>query len=227
MASSDYYLYALDSTGQLLWKFKTGSHLWSKPVFLNDVIYQTSMDKKLYAISASNGNLLWSTDLGSASLGSPFIDNNGIIYASTLGKNVIAIDSATHAVLWKYQTADSIWSGLEEKEGVLYFGDLSGNFTALDIASQKPVWQYKVTGSIVSNPLLLDDGIYFTSENGALTSLDYNGKVIFSQPLSEKLYAPPIKPNGYILVGFTDEEDKIFSAINPNGTVAWSFQTPQ
>lgn len=228
VSSADYYVYAIDNTGKEIWKFKTNNHLWSKPVFSNDVIYQSGMDHFLYAISAGNGNLIWSVDMGAAALGSPVIDSKGIIYSGTLGKEIVAINSNSHAIAWKYKTKDSIWSGLVEKDGVLYFGDLSGNFTALDTSTKQPVWEYKAAGAVVSIPLLLEDKIVFTSEDGTLTGLGYDGKAIFTPKLGEKLYAPPVLAGSNILVGITGDKDKkIFSAVDQSGAVAWSFQTPE
>jgi outer membrane protein assembly factor BamB len=227
IASADYYLYAINTSGVELWKFKTDNHLWSTPVYHDGTIYQSGMDKKLYALSPENGSVLWSTDLGGAALGTPAVDDNGIIYASTLGKEIVAVNPQTHATIWKYKTADSIWSGVATKNNVLYFGDLSGNLVALDTVTQKPVWQYKAGGAVVSVPLLLEDKIVFTSEDGILNGLDYNGKSVFSLTLGEKMYAPPVKSGDQILVGITGDKEKIFSAVNQTGGVVWSFQTPK
>ncbi len=227
IASADYFLYALDNQGKLIWKYQTQNHLWAKPMFANGVIYQNGMDHNLYAINADNGNLMWKVDLGGSALGSPVMDKEGVIYGSTLGKEILAISPSSQQIMWRHTTSDSIWSGLVEKDGILYFGDLSGNFTALDTNSQQPAWQYKAGGAIVSTPLLLEDMLLFTSEDGNLYGLDYSGQPVMTQKLAEKLYASPVANGGNFLIGITEDKEKIMTAVNNNGPVVWSFQTPK
>lgn len=224
VSSSDYTIYALTNSGSLIWKYTTENSLWAKPVYADGKIYQAGMDHKLYVLSANDGELLSTTDLGSPSLGSPVVDASGTVYASTLGKEIVAIEPKNHTILWRYQASDSIWSGLAEKDGILYFGDLSGNFVALDSATHKPVRQYQAGGAIVSTPLLLDDKILITSEDGLLTALDYQGNVLFSQTLSKNLYAPVVPAGDKILVGVSNDSEKVFTALNSNGTVTWNFK---
>jgi outer membrane protein assembly factor BamB len=225
--SGDHYLYALDLTGKLLWKFKTGNPLWSQPLAVNGIVYQTAMDKHLYAISLKDGSKVWAADLGSAAFGKPVMDDKGVIYAGTLGNQIVAVNTKDGSLAWKFQTTSSIWSGLVQKDGVLYYGDLNGNFTALDTSTQKSLWQFKADGAVVSTALLLDDRLYFTSEKGTLNCLDYTGKVKTTIPaLSDKLYAPPVQAGALVLVGITNQKDKILSAVNENGAIAWSFQPP-
>ncbi len=190
--STDRFLYALNPQGQLLWKFETDRPIWAQPLVLDGVVYQPGMDHKLYALDLGNGSLKWELDLTSAVVGSPAVDENGILYLGTIGKEIVAVNSETGRVAWRYQNSSSIWANMVLKEGVLYFGDLDGTFIALDTTTHAPIWQYKAGGAIVSAPALLEDRLMFASENGILNILDYSGAVLGIPSLSEKLYAGPV-----------------------------------
>jgi hypothetical protein len=56
----DGYMYALDaSTGNLLWKYKTGGPVLFSAAFKDDVIYFASNDAHAYALNAGDGGLVW------------------------------------------------------------------------------------------------------------------------------------------------------------------------
>ena len=225
--STDGNLYVLNSKGELIWKFETGGALWAKPALQDGVIYQASMDHHLYALSADDGKLIWESDLGSAAISNPSIEPGKALYIGTIGGDLIALDINSGAQLWKYESEFGIWATPALNDGVLYYGDLNGNFTALDVATQQPVWQYKAGGAVVSSALLKEDRILFSSENGVLNILGYDGKVILSPQISEKLYAAPVSTNGYTLLGITGSKDKILSAVDQNGNQVWAFQVPK
>jgi len=57
-ASADYNMYCLDKNGKLLWKFRTGGHIWSTPAAYDGKIYLGSYDCRLYCLD-EKGKLLW------------------------------------------------------------------------------------------------------------------------------------------------------------------------
>lgn len=225
--STDGNLYALDSKGTLIWKFTTDSSLWAQPAFYDGVIYLSAMDHKMYALSIKDGSQLWSADLGSAAISNPSIEPGKALYVGTIGGDLIGLDIKSGNQLWKHSSDFGIWATPMIKDNMLYYGDLDGNFIAFDTTKKQPVWQYKAGGAIVSAALLKDDRILFSSENGVLNIVGYDGKVILSPAISEKLYGSPVSTNGYTLVGVTTSKDKILSALDENGNQVWAFQVPK
>jgi len=225
--STDGKLYALDSRGTLIWQFATKSSLWAQPAYYDGVIYLSAMDHKMYALSVKDGSLLWSSDLGSAAISNPSIDPGKALYVGTIGGDLIGLDIKSGNQLWKHSSDYGIWATPMLKENMLYYGDLEGNFIAFDITQKQPAWQYKAGGAIVSAALLKDDRILFSSENGVLNIVGYDGKVILSPAISEKLYGSPVSTNGYTLLGITTSKDKILTALDQNGNQVWAFQVPK
>jgi outer membrane protein assembly factor BamB len=58
------------NTNQTLWKFNTGGQVDS-PVVAGGVVYAGSYDCKVYALSASNGHLIWNYKTGDMVVSSP------------------------------------------------------------------------------------------------------------------------------------------------------------
>jgi outer membrane protein assembly factor BamB len=224
-SNADGYLYALDLNGNVLWKYKTESLVWSNPLILDGVVYQGGMDHFIYAIDANNGNLIWKTDTGGAIIGN-IVNSDGSIFLGTMAKEAIAVDKVDGKILWRYAAAEAVWSGPAIRDGNIYFGDLAGNFYALAEANQAVLWQYKANGAIVGTPLLADDGIYFTAEDGALVHLDYTGKLLYSKPLADKLYGTPVPVNGKLLIG-TTSKDTILIMLDENGNQVWALPQPK
>ncbi len=72
----DYNLYAIDHvTGDLQWKYPTGSLINSSPTVVGNKAYFSSYDKYLYCIDIRTGSLVWKTNMDYSADGSPVVDN--------------------------------------------------------------------------------------------------------------------------------------------------------
>ncbi len=57
-ASEDFNMYCLDNDGKLMWKFRTGGHIWGTPAYYKGNIFLGSYDCRLYCLDL-DGNVLW------------------------------------------------------------------------------------------------------------------------------------------------------------------------
>ncbi len=105
--NSDHYLYALDTAGNLEWKFEGVGPNWTKPLADENMVYLASMDHNFYAfdkefshndlVNAEDGsktllpNAKWSIDLGMAVVADP-VFNDGVMYVVTIEGRLFAID---------------------------------------------------------------------------------------------------------------------------------------
>lgn len=86
----DYNLYAIDHvSGQLKWKYPTGSLITSSPTVVGDNAYFASYDKYLYCINVRTGDLVWKTNMDYSADGSPVVDNvTGEFYSGVSGMSI-------------------------------------------------------------------------------------------------------------------------------------------
>jgi outer membrane protein assembly factor BamB len=227
--SADKNLYALDQNGNLLWKFTASEPLWAKPVTDEncDCVYLTSMDHHVYAIDAKSGNQEWkSEDLDGAIVGTPAISPEGQLYVGTFGNEMVALDSNTGKILWRYKTDNWVWSGPALDNELLYFGDLNGNLYAISALDGSEQWKIKPDDKIVGTPLVIDDMIVFTTEADTVYAVDREGNPLWSQAIGGKIYSSPVAAGDLILVA-PIESDSMLIALSSNGTQKWKFTPVQ
>jgi len=223
------YLYALNSNGQLIWKYPIYNS--SEPVIASDSTIYIADSYYLYALTP-NGEKIWQSEQLSNGnwVRSPVIDSDGDIY--TVGrdgscsncKRVYALNFENGNILWKtelgpYSTALSM-----DNKGTLFVGgDLdsgSSGLYALYSLDGSQKW-YGSTGDITySIPAITEDTIYVGADNHAFYAVnkpDGGTNIIFFS--SQRIIASPvIDKNGIIYIGGSDN---MFYAINPDKTIKW------
>ncbi len=162
------YLYAFNaSTGEEFWHMPTTSSLQVPPSIMDGVVYAGAIDGTLYAVNELTGELLWSTNVGSA-IGQ-VLSSAGTVYVETIGAdgqsfNVEAFDAATHAPRW---------------------GQASASIASL-IVSIPLVWHAAASAGPASHPFVLTHGlIYIQSDANTITVLkatDGSGVIQYTVP---------------------------------------------
>jgi outer membrane protein assembly factor BamB len=213
IGSADHNLYAIDrSTGTLRWKFETRGAVNSSPAAAGGVIYVGSLDGRLYAVDASTGKERWQfktqgerrftapgihgaiprtelmADPFDVFLSSPAIAN-GIVYFGSGDHSVYAVDAATGAQRWKFETGNVVHASPAIANGVVYIGSWDRNMYALDAATGREIWRYQ-TGNdttiynqvgIASSAAIAGGIVFFGCRDGHFYALDQkSGKLKWS-----------------------------------------------
>jgi outer membrane protein assembly factor BamB len=204
VGSTDGSLYALElASGTQKWKFKTEARVVSSPAVENGVVYFGSYDGNFYAVDAASGQLKWKFATpgerrfaakhlhGSLPAGETMPDpfdcytsspvvSGGKVYFGSGDGNVYALDAATGAVKWKFQTGDVVHASPAISDGTLFIGSWDSYFYALDAATGKEKWKFK-TGEdheiynqvgIQSSAVIADGIVYFGCRDSNLYALD-------------------------------------------------------
>ena len=197
VGSTDCNLYAIDlATGAQKWKFETKGWVVSSPAVDAGTVYFNSYDSNFYAVDAVSGQLKWKfqtagerhyigkhihylqpaaeamPDPWDFYLSSPSVRNGAVYFGSGDG-NVYALDAATGALKWKFQTGDVVHSSPAIANGVLYIGSWDRYLYALDAATGVQKWRFE-TGDdpdahnhigIQSSPAVANGVVYFGSRD--------------------------------------------------------------
>ena len=153
-------LYAISSTGSLLWTFQVGGctgvvdpGIWAVPspsigadgtIYLGAVQYDYQFFPEfyasysfLYALNPDDGSVLWSHQTGSEDYStttgsfSPSVGNDGTIYIGSIDNHLFAMNP-DGTVKWKYLTGGLINSPPAiDGDGALYFGSADNFFYSL------------------------------------------------------------------------------------------------
>ncbi len=142
----------------------------AQPLVYNRLVYVTSYQGRLAAVSPANGQLVWAQDLSSfRGLAGGF----GNVYAVTADDSLQAFDARNSASVWRqdgllnrHLTTPVVLGNnvvVADGEGYLHaLSQIDGHFTA----------RYKLDSSGVQGDLLVkDDVLYALSNDGRLTAL--------------------------------------------------------
>lgn len=225
--SADQRLYALDLSGNEVWRFE-GSRgaLWAKPLLDEERqrIYLPSMDHHLYAINLENGQLIWEANLNGSAVGTPVLED-GVLYIGSFAGAMSAINADSGAILWTTPLSNWVWAGPALHEGRLYFGDLGGSLYSVEARTGRILWETEPDGPVTSTPYIAEQTLYFTTEEGELKALSLDGVQQWTQPVGGRIYANPTPANDLILVSPINT-DPLVVGMNLNGTQRWSFVPP-
>ena len=83
----DRHVYCLNkSTGNLVWKYNTGSRVDASPVIVNDKVLVVNMRGDFLIIDIKSGKPTWTYELGSPVSGNPAVIDNRIVIATDDGR---------------------------------------------------------------------------------------------------------------------------------------------
>lgn len=162
-------LYSLDTeTGALQWVWKTprgGNRMYSPaavwPVKAAGRVFVAVPDRKVYALDAASGEVLFTVDGGREAIG---LSRDGkTVYAKTMYHQSYAFEAdtpvpragAAPAERWRVENGigyDISPTAIEERSGQVITGTDKGNLFALDAATGRPLWYHKLSIALV-NPV--------------------------------------------------------------------------
>lgn len=135
------------SSGATLWSFDAGASAF-QPTIYNDLLLLGASDGNFYALSNTDGKLIWSTHVDTKDLmaGKNLPANSK--YYSTPAVSPVLIDSQAGTVTWAFAVTQFGVSGVEGKD--LYIGVVS----SLNLSSGHSLWSNQVVrnGSLSSGP---------------------------------------------------------------------------
>ena len=229
--NADGNLYILDlsipGNDKLIGTVELGGRLWGQPSTDGNLIFVTSLNKTVFAVSPKSKSVVWTASLSGAVPGSALV-SDGKLYIGSFGASLDAIDIASHKTVWSTPVEGWIWSGPILEGESLYVGDLDGNFHTLNAANGKQVVDpAKPDGAVLASPIFVDGKIIFVTENGGVYSLEAGKNTPLSlENLNAKLYTAPVAIGELILVAPFQSETTLLVALDKDGKQAWSF-TPQ
>jgi outer membrane protein assembly factor BamB len=186
---------------------------------------------RFYAIT-EDGTISWSFDTGTEVQNWPALGADGTIYMAAYGGVVYAFDPGG-TVKWSFDTSDNcmMYSPTIAADGTIYAGSYFGTLFALNPGGGLK-WEVNTGGNLESAPAIGEDGtLYLTGyqyPNGVLHAISSSGIILWTSSVATMAVggvnsSPVIATDGTIYVGANDS--KLY-AINPDGTLKWSFTTP-
>src|SRR5438309_5657575 len=222
-------------TNQTMWRFPTGSFVYSSPAVSDGLVFVTSYDRNAYAIDEYSGQQKWSFNTGSVIFSSPAVANGIVYFASRNGGILYALNEQTGNEVWGRGYANYfIASSPVVADGKVFYSSWcsascfqNGQFVALDASTGAVVWGNATLPSapLSSSPAVDNGRVFFGLDDGSVTALnETNGKAIWrvvpggAVPIRNALATS----YGRVYIG---NANRFFALDEITGTTDWSFST--
>jgi len=227
--SLDGNLYALDTEGVELWRASFGQVSGVPALSAEGTIHMgaaSPVEEMFYALYR-DGSVAWSYHLESHIVeSSPIVGPDETIYLAasnpqTGGGSVVALNP-DGSEQWRYDVGSRLpLSPALGPDGTLYVGARNGNLYALN-PDGSPLWQIPLGGVSSSVAVRANGTIYLGTgtDYQALDSADGSQLWTFSPVDGQADSTPSLGPGGRIYL--TSNSNELY-ALDPDGTVAWTF----
>ena len=171
----DGYLYALDSRGNVIWKYRGAGGVGSSPACGDDYVVCADYRGNLFRLNPGTGARVWTVPLGSKVVSSAEVWQDKVIAGTSDGR-VVAVSLANGKRLWGRRIGPSIRANPSAGKDYVIAAATDGSLVRLD-AKGKIVWSAKIGGGVYSNPLCLEDSdlIVFGSTNSFVCAYSLSG----------------------------------------------------
>lgn len=145
------------------------------------------------------------------------------VFVGTADNHIVALNATNGALLWDFETGNSIWGQPAYKDGVVYVAVLDRNVYALDADSGELVWDEpaQLEGALASQPVLNTDIVYVTSFDGQLHALSINsGEHVWSAEAHDWIWGAPVFVGD--VVYFADVQGNVYAVDSETGDEIWT-----
>ena len=233
---SNCHLRCLDArTGDLIWSFKTASHVESTPFISLGKLYFTAGADGVYCIDALEGQEIWHYPNIHADM-SPVVHNGKAYFGTGYGEyQILAVDAETGTEAWSRQMPYPVWGSPSVNEDLVFFGLGRGNFSesapipagkvvALNAKTGNTVWEYEAEDAVLTAIAVHDGYVFFGSRDGYVYCLwGGDGKLIWQTDVGGPVVSSPaVTPE---VVYAATKNGFIYGLSADSGEMQWEFNT--
>lgn len=175
-------------TGELQWELATDGAIRSEPLLVDETLYVSSDDGSFYAVSL-DGELLWSTQIGSGDRGDYFFNYGS---RAELARDILVVasgDGVVHALeletgepRWTFDTHGPVQTNIAIGDGLAYVSSDIGTVYGIDLATGEEVWSRSTGAAATTHPAYSDGIVFVGSRSTKLLALDAaTGSVLWEQ----------------------------------------------
>jgi outer membrane protein assembly factor BamB len=219
----------------VLWKYSSTRLLNLTPAVTNERVYIPLTTGRLISLKASNGELLWSTELGGEISSSPVADEHGVYIATETSNSLNSrTDQATGAIralghetgvtLWMSTLHRPIRGAIAKSESTLFAGSIDGQLYAIRKRDGLTLWKYQHSSAFASQPTITGSRLYIGSEDGSLLVLDQTtGRRIWRYQTQGAIRGPVAVMDGTVCLGSAD--GYTYALEQATGRLLWKRRT--
>lgn len=167
--SNNGFLYAFNYNGNLVWKYKTSTLLYSPPTTAFDLIYFSSYDEHIYCIDRQ-GIPYWKTRVFDV-IKNPVSIWNQRVYAISQDSWFLSANPLSGEIIWKKKFSNEQFLLPAFHKEFMLAANVKGDVYALNLQNGKIKWVKDLKDIITTSPLICVNTAFFGTEKG-LVALD-------------------------------------------------------
>jgi outer membrane protein assembly factor BamB len=183
----------------------------------------------IYALEDTNAGpprLLWETaEPARGRVVAPPLQAGNQVFIGTDDNELIALDSQTGAVRWRFDTGHSVWGQPLYNEGILYVASLDKTLYALNPETGEELWRRLFTGALAGRPVFYDGRLYVGSFAQQVHVLDAaTGEEVWVAAAGDWVWGSPVVVDGVLY--YADISGNVFVVDAASGDRIWVQNVP-
>lgn len=207
VGSYDGVLHALSLTdGTPRWTHQSDAQIHATCAMHNGLACVAGCDGRFRGLDVGTGRVRLDVRFGGYTAASPAI-SEGIAVFGTFSNDVVALDLAKKAVIWRYVPKKQFpfYSCAAVSGGLAFVGSRDKALHVLDIETGALQWTVETQGKIDSSPIVVDDRVFFGSHDGRIRGIDVKTqKSVFSYETGAPVATSLALAEHRLLVAATD-----------------------
>jgi outer membrane protein assembly factor BamB len=153
------------SSSQLVWKRSFSQNIIDTPPLVNGELLVTTADGHVYALNSTDGNEVWSTNLGEGTDSSASVGYGEMFLGSS--DSLFALSLINGSILWKAELGSSSSVAPTVVDGSVFVADNNGTIYQFQASNGTLLWHFSGLGvGYVSEPIVTEGLVVIDGNNG-------------------------------------------------------------
>jgi outer membrane protein assembly factor BamB len=233
---------AIDSDGQVRWKFDTGKSIRAQPKVISGDVYVVSDSGYLHKLRRQTGSEIWRARIDTGSepripsdqpktrwdrYGSSVAADGSRLFVASRDKNLHALDVRTGRELWRVAAGDIMTATPALHGGQVIFAAYDGKVQSVSAQDGKLLWTYDAKLAVPGDLVVADNRVLVGSRSYDLIALDATtGKELWKHYYwFSWIESPPVVRDGVVFTGSSDATH-VFAIDLADGSLHWKAAVP-
>ncbi|MDX1413578.1 MAG: serine/threonine-protein kinase [Candidatus Promineifilaceae bacterium] len=206
-----------------LWIFKCEDEIRSSTAVSKGIVFVTSYDNNIYAVTADRGELLWKFPTRGSIGASPCVYDDAVMIGSS-DNHLYSLQLRSGRENWRFTTQGPIFSTPTARFDHLFFGSDDGYLYALNAYKGALAWRANAYSAIRSTPFVSDVSVVFGTEEGEIYCKELTaGKTIWQAQARRAVTSSPTMADDIVVVGSLDAT--VYAHDASSGWLIWRYRT--
>ena len=206
-----------------LWVFKCEDEIRSTTNSAKGIVFVSSYDNNLYAVTADRGEFLWKFPTKGSIGASPCIYEDAVLIGSSDGR-FYSLQLRSGRENWRFAAEAPIYSSAMARFDHVFFGADDGYLYALNAFRGLLAWRANAYSAVRSTPFVSEEAVIFGTEEGQIYSKELTaGKTLWQAQAKDAVTSSPTVADDIAVVGSLDGTVYALDAIS--GWLIWRFRT--